>query len=98
VSVEPDTLIYIAVGCALLGVLSLLSGVHMLRQSEMAKQSAGCILQATGLALMAAAAVFYFGRGYDWAIEAGFVVFFVGSSLGSATGLSALKKQGGGSQ
>ena len=97
-SVAPDVLFYMTIFVPLVGAVEFLLGVWQFNQADNAKKFVGCVLQGSGLGFMAAGAVFYLAKGFDWALLAGLGVMVCGSMGGSLSGIRFAKKQRGLSQ
>jgi hypothetical protein len=92
-SVEPDVLFYMSILFAALGVGEFFYGVWLLNRDDKKMKFIGSVMQGSGLGFMAAAAIFHFTGGYDWALIAGLVAVGIGSTTGTLTGARFVKVQ-----
>jgi hypothetical protein len=92
---DPMAMQYFAAIAAVLGIGELIYGVTLLRSAENPKKLLGCVMQGGGMGWLAAAAISYLARMFDWAFMAAIVAAIAGSGIGTLIGVRSFKAVGG---
>jgi hypothetical protein len=92
--IDPPTLQIFGYVAAGIGLMQFIVGVALGRSTDPGKLAISWLLQSDGVAFLAAAAVCYLAKGYDWAFMAAIATFVAVFSAGFMMAMKAGKLRG----